>query len=94
MNWKSGDKAVCIKTFSWVGPNGSPAVGVIYLVTGTRPHILGEGLYLAGLPVGDGESAWRADGFRKVVTRTEEESGRQRHADESAEAKTNNLSHD
>lgn len=71
MIWKQGDKARCVLRFPWRGLSGSPEVGSNYLVERTHVDYYGTiGLFLAGLPTGDG-TAWREDGFERVVTRSD-----------------------
>lgn len=79
-DWKAGDRAVCVEKFNGRDmvskrplAGDYPIMGVIYLVTATRPgNITGiAGLFLAGMyafnPRSGNECAYCARRFRKVV---------------------------
>lgn len=69
MNWKAGDKAVCIKTPATDAPD-RPLRGNLYLVSKAFHWDQNTvGLLFAGL-LDDG-SGWDARNFRKVIPRSE-----------------------
>ena len=76
MNWKPGDKAVCISC-AWPDvspidgcscPFEAPQIGTTYLVVDTEPCGRQTGLELSAFP----GYLWQQSAFRKVVLASEE----------------------
>jgi hypothetical protein len=71
MNWKSNDKAVCIRTLPWYDPFGSvasgPINGQIYCVEYAVQRRNAIGLGLTGFP----NCQWDADEFRRIIPSSE-----------------------